>query len=30
MQNYLHEERMQVVGQNVVPVFKAIRVERET
>jgi len=30
MQNYLHEERMRVVGQNVIPVFKAIIVGRET
>jgi len=30
VQNYPHEEWMQVAGQNVVPVFKAIIVGRET
>ena len=30
MQNYLHEEWMRVVGHNVVPVFKAVIVGRET
>jgi hypothetical protein len=30
MHNYLHDEWMQVVGQNVVLVFKAIIVGRET